>query len=65
MTASVNVVLDKRDNVVTLPTSAVSTTGTSQTVTREGRRARRRSRTITIGLRGDSAVEITDGLERR
>ena len=33
MTASVNVVLDKRDDAITLPTSAVSTTGTTETVT--------------------------------
>ena len=63
MTASVSVVLDKRDDVVTLPTSAVSTTGTSQTVIVKAETARRRHRTITIGLRGDSAVEITDGLD--
>ena len=47
MTASVSVVLDKRDNVITLPTSAVSTTGTSQTViVKAGRQgdARARSR---------------------
>ena len=36
MTASVAVVLDKRDDVVTLPTSAVPTSGTSATVTVRG-----------------------------
>jgi multidrug efflux pump subunit AcrA (membrane-fusion protein) len=62
MTASVNVVLDKRDNVVTLPTSAVSTTGTSETVTVRAKDGTQSSRVITIGLRGDNAVEITNGL---
>ena len=33
MTASVNVVLQKVDSAITVPTSAVSTTGTSETVT--------------------------------
>ncbi len=62
MTASVDVVLDKRDDVVTLPTSAVPTSGTSATVTVRGSDGKDASRSITIGLRGDSAVEITAGL---
>jgi len=62
MTASVNVVLAKRDNVITLPTSAVSTTGTSESVTVKPVHGSDTTRTITIGLRGDSAVEITSGL---
>ena len=62
MTASVDVVLDKRDDAVTLPTSAVPTSGTSATVTVRGSDGKDTSRTITIGLRGDSAVEITAGL---
>ena len=62
MTASVSVVLDKRDDVITLPTSAVSTTGTSETVTVKAKNGTESARSITIGLRGDSAVEITSGL---
>jgi len=62
MTASVNVVLDKRDNAITLPTSAVSTTGTTETVTVKPKSGSETSKVITIGLRGDSAVEITSGL---
>ena len=62
MTASVNVVLDKRDNVITLPTSAVSTTGTSQSVTVKAKDGSESTKTIAIGLRGDNAVEITSGL---
>jgi multidrug efflux pump subunit AcrA (membrane-fusion protein) len=62
MTASVNVVLDKRDDVITLPTSAVSTTGTTETVTVKPKNGSETTRSITIGLRGDNAVEITDGL---
>lgn len=62
MTASVDVVLDKRDNAVTLPTSAVPTSGTTATVTVRGSDGKDTARSITIGLRGDSAVEITNGL---
>jgi RND family efflux transporter MFP subunit len=63
MTASVTVVLDKRDNAITLPTSAVSTTGTSQTVTVKAEDGNESARSIDIGLRGDNAVEITSGLK--
>jgi membrane fusion protein, macrolide-specific efflux system len=47
---------------VTLPTSAVPTSGTTATVTVRGSNGKDTSRSITIGLRGDSAVEITGGL---
>jgi HlyD family secretion protein len=62
MTASVSIVLDTVDNAITLPTSAVSTTGTSERVTVKTKDGTETTRTISIGLRGDSAVEITDGL---
>ena len=62
MTASVAVVLDKRDNVVTLPTSAVSTRGNTATVTVRAA-GKDSSRTIAVGLRGDNAVEIVSGLQ--
>ena len=62
MTASVNVVLQKVDDAITVPTSAVSTTGTSQTVTVKAPDGTESSKLITIGLRGDNAVQITSGL---
>jgi macrolide-specific efflux system membrane fusion protein len=62
MTASVSVVLDTVDDAITLPTSAVSTTGTTERVTVKAENGTETTRTISIGLRGDSAVEITDGL---
>jgi len=63
MTASVNVVLQKVDDAITLPTSAVSTTGTTETVTvKPSGGGAETSKVITIGLRGDSAVQITSGL---
>ena len=63
MTASVNVVLQKVDRAITVPTSAVSTTGTSETVTVKPKGGGvEASAVITIGLRGDNAVQITSGL---
>ncbi|HEX4818796.1 MAG TPA: HlyD family efflux transporter periplasmic adaptor subunit [Acidimicrobiales bacterium] len=63
MTASVSVVLDKRENVVTLPTSAVSTRGNTATVTVRDNAGKDSTRTIAVGLRGDNAVEIVSGLQ--
>ena len=62
MTSSVAVVLDKRDNVVTLPTSAVTTRGNTATVTVRAN-GKDTSRSIAVGLRGDNAVEIVSGLQ--
>jgi macrolide-specific efflux system membrane fusion protein len=62
MTASVAVVLDKRENVVYVPTSAVPSQGSTATLTvREGSTDSQRS--VAIGLRGDEGVEITSGLK--
>jgi macrolide-specific efflux system membrane fusion protein len=63
MTASVSVVLDKRENVVTLSTSAVTTRGNTATVTVRDNSGKDSSRTIAVGLRGDNAVEIVSGLQ--
>lgn len=63
MTASVSVVLDKRENVVTLPTSAVTTRGNTATVTVRDSSGKDSSRAIAVGLRGDNAVEIVSGLQ--
>ena len=65
MTASVNVVLDKVDDAITLPTSAVSTTGTSETVTVKAKDGTESSKVITIGLRGDNAVRDHERAECR
>jgi macrolide-specific efflux system membrane fusion protein len=62
MTASVSIVLDTVDDAITLPTSAVSTTGSTERVTVKAEDGTETTRSISIGLRGDSAVEITDGL---
>ena len=63
MTASVSVVLDKRENVVTLPTSAVTARGNTATVTVRDSSGKESTRSIAVGLRGDNAVEIVSGLQ--
>ena len=61
MTANVAVVVDKRDAVLTLPSSAVSGRGTVGTVTLKTSSGNQ-SKRVQVGLRGDTAVEITSGL---
>jgi macrolide-specific efflux system membrane fusion protein len=63
MTASVAVTTAEADNVLTLPASAVPTTGTTGTVQVQQANGKTTSQTIGIGLRGDNAVEITSGLK--
>jgi multidrug efflux pump subunit AcrA (membrane-fusion protein) len=61
MTASAAVVTSERDNVLSLPSSAVSGTGSTATVQVQVG-AKTVTRSVTIGLRGDTAIEITSGL---
>ena len=62
MTASVAVTTAEADNVLTLPASAVPTTGTTGTVQVQQSNGKTVAKTIGIGLRGDNSVEITSGL---
>ena len=64
MTASVQVVVNHADGVVTLPVSAVSARGTTATVNvMTGDDPKATTPTpITLGLRGDAAVEVRSGL---
>jgi multidrug efflux pump subunit AcrA (membrane-fusion protein) len=62
MTASVAVTTAEASNVLTLPASAVPTSGTTGTVQVQQANGKTATRTIGIGLRGDNAVEITSGL---
>jgi multidrug efflux pump subunit AcrA (membrane-fusion protein) len=62
MTANVAVTTAKRDAVLTLPSSAISGTGSSATVQLQQPGGKTVARTVTIGLRGDTAVEIMSGL---
>jgi macrolide-specific efflux system membrane fusion protein len=63
MTTQVSIVTQKADDVVTLPSADVSTTGTRTTLNVVGTNGKTASRVVTIGLRGDDDVEIASGLE--
>jgi macrolide-specific efflux system membrane fusion protein len=65
MTATVSVVVNSATNVISVPTAAVSSRGTTGTVNVEfGDDPTTTTPTqVQIGLRGDSAVEITSGLK--
>jgi len=65
MTATVSVVVASAPNVISVPTAAVSSRGTTGTVNVEvGNDPTKTTPTqVQIGLRGDSAVEITSGLK--
>jgi membrane fusion protein, macrolide-specific efflux system len=64
MTASLAVTVQKADGVVLLPTTAVSSRGTSATVqVMKGTDPKvTEAVQVTIGLRGDTEIEITNGL---
>ncbi len=61
MTASVNVITDEKDNVLHVPSSAVSGTGTTGTVTVVNGKQQQTVQ-VGVGLRGDTDDEITSGL---
>jgi macrolide-specific efflux system membrane fusion protein len=65
MTATVQVVVEHADGVVSLPTSAITARGNTATVNVEiGSDPKKTTPTpITLGLRGDSAIEVTSGLK--
>jgi membrane fusion protein, macrolide-specific efflux system len=64
MTASLAVTVQKADNVVLLPTTAISSRGTTATVQvmKADDPKVTEARQVTIGLRGDTEMEITTGL---
>ena len=62
MTANVAVTTAERDAVLTLPSSAVTTTGSTTTLQVQGANGNPVAQIVTIGLRGDTNDEITSGL---
>jgi macrolide-specific efflux system membrane fusion protein len=62
MTSSVTVIIDQRDNVLVVPTNAVTGRGTTGTVTVVDAAGKQTITPVQIGLRGDSGVEITSGV---
>ena len=65
MTASVAVTVDSRVNVLLLPASSVTSRGTTATVNVELDKDPKKTeeRAVTIGLRGNTTLEITSGLD--
>jgi len=61
MTASVQLVVERREHVVAVPLSALFTTDKTRAVVIDGTTAR--SRTIQTGLIGDNLVEIVSGIQ--
>lgn len=64
MTASVAVTVDSKQNVLYLPTSAITSRGTTGTVNVQigNDPNKTEERSVNIGLRGDTTLEITSGL---
>ena len=64
MTASVSVAVERLTDVLMLPTASVSSRGTTATVQVEtkGNPKKTEPKDITIGLRGDTSLQILTGL---
>jgi membrane fusion protein, macrolide-specific efflux system len=63
MTANVAVIAASRDNVVSVPSAAISTTGGESTVTVRSADGKDETRTVVTGLKGDGTTEISSGLQ--
>jgi len=61
MTASVTITVDRRDGVLNVTSAAVRGTGTAATVTVLTGKTQA-TRTVTVGLRGDTTTEIASGV---
>ena len=64
MTASVTITVDRREGVLNLPSAAVRGTGIDRHRHRLNGKTQT-TKTVGVGLRGDTTTEITSGLERR
>jgi RND family efflux transporter MFP subunit len=62
MTANLTVEVERRDNVLLIPTRAIRTQGTQRTVT-VAYKGQNISTPVTIGLTNDTSAEITSGLQ--
>jgi macrolide-specific efflux system membrane fusion protein len=62
MTANVSVIAASRDNVISVPSAAISTTGGVSTV-KVRVNGVDETRTVVTGLKGDGTTEITSGLQ--
>ena len=62
MTANVSVIAASRDNVISVPSAAISSTGGVSTVEVRTNGVDE-TRTVTTGLKGDGTTEVTSGLD--
>ncbi|HZQ78581.1 MAG TPA: HlyD family efflux transporter periplasmic adaptor subunit [Acidimicrobiia bacterium] len=62
MTANVSVVTASRDNVVEVPSAAISSSGGQSTVTVRGADGKDEVRAVEVGLKGDGTTEVVSGL---
>jgi RND family efflux transporter MFP subunit len=62
MTADASITITKREDVVCLPRSIVRASGVDKVTLKNWNGAAQESREVTVGLRGDSDVEIISGL---
>jgi macrolide-specific efflux system membrane fusion protein len=63
MTATVDVVTAQKDNVLVVPTNAITTRGGSSTVQVVGDGGKLTSTTIVTGLAGDAGTQVISGLK--
>ncbi|MEV7185898.1 biotin/lipoyl-binding protein [Kitasatospora sp. NPDC093102] len=63
LSATVQVITGEADNALSLPTSALSGTGTSRTATLVQPDGASERVTVTVGVEGDSTVQVVSGLK--
>jgi macrolide-specific efflux system membrane fusion protein len=63
MTASANIQIDRRDNAIAIPSSAIKTSGDQSIVTVLKKDGKTEERTVETGLASDSQTEIISGLK--
>lgn len=63
MTASVGIVLEKKENILTLPAEGLQAGDKVTVVTGTGETAKKEDRTVKVGSRGNSTVEVLSGLK--
>jgi multidrug efflux pump subunit AcrA (membrane-fusion protein) len=63
MTADASITITKRENVICLPRSIVRASGVDKVTLKIWNGTAEESREVTVGLRGDSDVEIISGLQ--
>jgi RND family efflux transporter MFP subunit len=63
MTAAVQILLDEKKNVLTLPTEALQPNNQVTIVSGTGEQRTKAARAVTLGLRNSASVEVTSGLK--